>query len=115
MKERKRQSLRRLRFIFMQRSRNYPFEFCFLRSAQRFFMASAIRLRPSGLSLRLRVDVVAGATAAAFLLPLGRPGPLRLAVEGTPDSSARACCSFDIWSSISAMMRLTSTCYLQLA
>jgi hypothetical protein len=29
------------------------FEACFLRSAQRRFMASAMRLRPSGLSLRL--------------------------------------------------------------
>ena len=58
----------------------------FLRSAHRRFMASAIRLRPSGLSLRLR----GVAAAFAFLLPLGRPGPL-LAFTVVPASSSRAC------------------------
>jgi hypothetical protein len=62
-------------------------------------MASAMRFRPSGLSLRFRGDLVAGVTeatafAAAFLLPLGRPGPER--GEVVPASSARACCNFDI-------------------
>src|ERR1700733_8219533 len=98
---------RRLRFISLQRPRDYPFEFCFLRSAHRFFIASAIRLRPSGLSLRLfRGD---GVVEGAFLLPLGRPRPAGAAV---PASSARGCCNFDIWAAISTIMRLTSTCYL---
>jgi len=57
----------------------------FLRSAHRFFIASAIRLRPSGLSFRL-----CGAADLAFLLPLGRPGPLP-AFAVVPASSSRAC------------------------
>src|ERR1700733_7477531 len=73
-----------------------------------------MRLRPSGLSLRLRVGAAAGAAAAGFLLPFGRPRPLRAAGAVVPGSKARACCSFDIWASISAIIRLTSTCYLQL-
>lgn len=55
-------------------------------------MASAIRLRPSGLSLRLR-DVV---DAAAFLLPFGRPRPTRVAGAVVPARSARACRNFEI-------------------
>ncbi len=95
----------------------YPFAFCFRRSAQRFFIASAMRLRPSGLSLRLRVVAVFGVTVApvaltADLRPLGRPGPFG-ADSVVPASSVRACCNFDICASISAIIRLTSTCYLR--
>ena len=82
------------------------FAVSFLFSAQRRFMASAIRLRPSGLSLRL-----CGVAAFAFLLPLGRPGPLP-AFASIPESSSRACCSFEISASISAIIRVTSTCCL---
>ncbi len=60
---------------------------CLRRSAQRFFMASAIRFRPSGEMLRLDFAVL-------FLLPLGRPGPAF--AMGTPASKARACCNLDI-------------------
>jgi len=94
---------------------------CFLRSAQRFFIASAIRLRPSGLNLRL-LFAATGAAAftvtfvaafvGRFLLPLGRPrreGALIAALTPVSARSARACCNFDICESISAMMRLTST------
>src|ERR1035437_6786633 len=78
----------------------------FLFSAQRPFMASEMRLRPSGLSLRL-----CSVAAFAFLLPLGRPGPLP-AFAAIPESSSRACCSFEISASISAIIRVTSTCCL---
>src|ERR1700733_3099174 len=105
---------RRLRFISLQRPRDYPFAFCFLRSAQRFFIASAMRLRPSGLSLRLRAGAAGVAATALFLVPFGRPRPLRAAGAVVPASKARACCNFDIWASISVIIRLTSTCYLQL-
>src|ERR1700760_2818285 len=70
-----------------------------------------MRFRPSGLSLRLR-GVVA---EEGFLLPFGRPGAARGAGDAVPARSARACCNCEIWASISAIMRLTSTCYLQLA
>jgi len=60
----------------------------FLRSAQRFFMASAMRLRPSALILRLRGAALAA--GLAFLLPLGRPRPL-LTLTAVPESSSRAC------------------------
>ena len=59
----------------------------FLRSAHRFFMASAMRLRPSALILRLRGAALAA--VLAFLLPLGRPRPLTFTV--VPESSSRAC------------------------
>ena len=66
---------------------------CFLRSAQRRFIASAMRLRPSGLILRLLGAVFA--EVFAFLLPLGRPRPLPI-FTAVPESRSRACCSFDI-------------------
>ena len=82
---------------------------CLRRSAQRRFMASAMALRPSGLSFRLLVLVavfVAGAGAAAetaFLLPLGRPRRPLLTTAAAPLSSVLACCSFAISASICAI------------
>lgn len=81
---------------------------CFLRSAHRFFIASAMRLRPSGESRRLRLP--AFAAGAAVLCPvadaLGRPG---LRLWGSPVNSSRACCSREISASISCTSRLKST------
>ena len=92
--------------------RSYFDPCCFLRSAQRFRMASAMRLRPSGERRRLVLPVlpvlvalaveVEGLCAAAF----GRPGP-RFAVS--PVNNARACCRRDISESISCTSRLKST------
>jgi hypothetical protein len=65
--------------------------FDFLRSAQRFRIASAMRLRPSAVIFRAaragRAVVLAGAFLAAFLEPRGRPR-----LDCVPASSARACC-----------------------
>jgi len=58
------------------------------RSAQRRFMASWMRFRPSGLSFRFL-------PVPEFLLPLGLPGPFVPTLE-SPESSSRACCSFAI-------------------
>jgi len=58
------------------------------RSAQRRFMASWMRLRPSGLNLRFL-------PGPAFLLPFGLPGPFDPMLE-SPESSSRACCSLSI-------------------
>jgi hypothetical protein len=80
---------------------------CFRRSAQRRFIASAIRFLPSGLSLRLR-DGVDTTAVFAFLLPFGRPGPLLVFVVAIPESNSLARWSLDISESISAIIRLTS-------
>jgi hypothetical protein len=72
------------------------------RSAHRRFMASAIRLRPSGVRFLFRF--------ALFTLPLGRPrfgaaaGPLVV----VPVNALRACCNRAICASISESIRLTS-------
>jgi hypothetical protein len=70
-----------------------------LPSAQRFFMASAIRFRPSGLSRRF-VAFLARDAAFAFLLPLGLPRPGAATVVSL--NNAFACCSFAISASICA-------------
>ena len=108
------------------------FAACLRRSAQRRFIASAIALRPSGLSLRFVVFAaafVAGAFTAAgaftstgleFLLPFGRPrrpvftGAAATTAAGAgagaaaepPVNTNLACCSFAISSSICAMTSL---------
>src|SRR5262249_19607115 len=87
------------------------FETCLRRSAQRFFIASAIRLRPSGVSLRFRLLAVLVLAVVPLVLPLGRPRPARTGWEA-PARSARSCCSFSIWASISLIIRVTSTGYL---
>ncbi len=68
----------------------------FRRSAHRRFIASAIRLRPSGLRLRLRgagFDIFTTADFAAFVLPLGRPrlGFRAAKFSSKPINAARAC------------------------
>lgn len=83
----------------------------FFRSAHRSFMASAMRLRPSGESLRAAV-FFAGSGVLAFLLPFGRPGRRGLDSASAPESRVRACCSLAIWASISAMILVTSKCHL---
>src|ERR1700712_5563101 len=91
------------------------------RSAQRRFIASAMRLRPSGLSLRLVVVTALAAFAdlaafAAFLLPLGRPRRPVFAAAGDavaavdvvrPLREALISSSFATSASISAMMLRT--------
>lgn len=79
---------------------------CFLRSAQRLRMASAIRRRPSGDKRRLRLPFLAGAEARLVEPALGRPGPRLVA---PPVNRSRACCSFEISASISCTRRLRST------
>ena len=65
----------------------YAFELCFLLSAHRRFIASAIRFLPSGVRFRLR-DV-----GALLTLPFGRPGPVRTGALALA-RRARACWSF---------------------
>lgn len=84
---------------------------CFLRSAQRLRIASAMRFRPSGDRRRLRVPVFAAGVAAALCVAaagaaFGRPGRR---FEDSPVNSARACCSREISESISCTIRLKST------
>ena len=88
--------------------RSYFDPCCFLRSAQRFRMASAMRFRPSGDRRRLRLPVFAAGEAVFFAAAaaLGRPGP-RFAES--PVKKARACCSREISESISFTIRLKST------
>lgn len=69
----------------------------FLRSAQRRFMASAMRFRPSGESLRLVVFFgAAGVDVAVFLLPFGRPGRRTDGSVPAPERSTLACCNLTI-------------------
>lgn len=83
---------------------NYLEPCCFLRSAQRLRIASAIFLRPSADRRRLRGPVEdADAVRAATL---GRPGPR---FDTSPVNNARACCSLAISMSISCTRRLKST------
>lgn len=64
----------------------HDFAAIFFRSTHRRFMASAMRLRPSGLSLRLLVGSAELGEAVEFLLPFGRPGPARF-TSSEPASS----------------------------
>jgi hypothetical protein len=96
---------------------NSYFAASFRRSAQRRFIASAIALRPSGLSLRLVVFAAGFGSAAlssaafVFLLPFGRPRPLfagaaSAAAMPPPNNTAFAFCIFNISASMCAMRSL---------
>lgn len=101
-------------FSCLRRSEGY-FEDSFLldplpevaarRSAQRRFIASAIRLRPSGDKFRCRFVEV----EALLVLPLGLPRRgATVPLAAIPVRALRACCRREISASISEIIRLTS-------
>lgn len=81
------------------------------RSAHRRFIASAIRLRPSGLRFLFRFAVV-----VLLTLPLGRPRRgATTPLAAIPVRALRACWSREISASISEIIRLTSMLFPLLA